>query len=281
MHKLHLFLLTLLKKLSKSRRYFPNYKTKKLKTSRKLSVANMTTKGLSRKQIIVPINLENTKKFIKDTNSHVTNINRALKNIKLDIAADFIQLDNKEVIITTNKIASTLDLQTIERYIININNIESNQVEAPRLPQLKSYLKIIGIPYFLEDANSPITTNMVEKIIKDNHIFNNIVLVLKLRVIKVLSKSNMSIIWFDIWNVQSSSRAKDLINICFNIGNYTTTIQDTNMNLKVLQCKNYWKWEYMTGACRIQGAKYVKYNSPHKLEHQIRFKPMPLLVASI
>jgi len=209
-----------------------------LKISRKSSVVNMTTKELSRKQIIVPINLENTKKLIKDTSSHVTNINRTLKNIKLNIAADFIQLDNKGVIITTNKMTSTLDLQTIERYVMNINNVELNQVKVPRLPQLKSYLKTIGIPHFFEDTNSPITTDIVEKIIKDNHIFNNIVLALKLRVIKVLPKSNMSIIWFDIWNVQSSSRAKDLINICFNIGNYITTIQDININLRVLQCKN-------------------------------------------
>jgi len=103
-------------------------------------------------------------------------------------------LDNKGVVITTNKIADTLNLQTIERYVKNINNIKLNQVEAPRLPQLKSYLKIIGIPYFLEDANSPITADVVEKIIKDNHIFNNVILVSRPRVIKISLKSDMSII---------------------------------------------------------------------------------------
>ena len=63
---------------------------------------------------------------MKDTSSHVTNINRALENIKLDIATDFIQLNNKGVVITTNKIAGTLDLQTIKRYIKNMNTIKSN-----------------------------------------------------------------------------------------------------------------------------------------------------------
>jgi len=93
----------------------------------------------------------------------------------------------------------------------------------------------------LEDANSPIIDDMVKKIIKDNHIFNNIVLALRLRVIKVSLKSDMSIIWFDIWNTQSSFRAKGLINRHFNIGNYIATIQGANMNLGVSQCKNYWK----------------------------------------
>jgi len=79
-----------------------------------------------------------------------------LKKIKSEIIADFIHLDNKDIIITTNKMVSILDLQTIERYIKNVNNIESNQVEVPRLPQSKSYLKIIGIPFFLEDTNTSI-----------------------------------------------------------------------------------------------------------------------------
>jgi len=54
--------------------------------------------------------------------------------------------------------------------------------------------------------------DVVEKIIKDNHIFNNVILVLRPRVIKVSPKSDISIIWFDIWDAQSSCRAKSLIN---------------------------------------------------------------------
>jgi len=41
---------------------------------------------------------------------HVININRALKNIKLNVMADFIHVDNKGIVITTNNIASPLDL---------------------------------------------------------------------------------------------------------------------------------------------------------------------------
>lgn len=95
---------------------------------------NMTTKGPSRKQVIVPMNLDNANKFMKDLSTHITNINRALKNIKSDVMADFICIENRGVVIITNKITGALDLQTIERYIKNTNNIEANQVEASRLP---------------------------------------------------------------------------------------------------------------------------------------------------
>ena len=227
----------------------------------------MTTKGPSRKQVTVPINADNSKNFIKDSSSHVSNINRALKNIKSDVIADFICSDNKDMVITTNKVASPLNLQTIRRYVKNMNNIEVNHIELPRLLQPKSFLKIIGISYLREDTLAFITADMVEKIVKDNHIFNNIILVLRSKVIKVLPILDMSIIWFDIWDAQSGVKVKGLINRCFNIGSYITTIQGANMNLGILQCKNCWKWGYMTGVYRIQGARHIRCNGPYKSEH--------------
>ena len=231
----------------------------------------MTTKDLSRKQVIVPMNANNSKNFIKNSSSLVSNINRALKNIKSDVMADFICSNNKGMVITTNKVASSLNLQTIGRYFKNMNNIKANHVESLRLLQPKSFLKIIGILYLRKDTLASITADVIEKIVKDNHIFNNVVLVLRSSIIKVLPKLDMSIVWFDIWDAQSSIKIKGLINKCFNIGSYITTIQGANMNLGILQCKNCWKWGHVTGTCRIQGARCVKYNSSYKSKHHCYF----------
>ena len=108
-------------------------------------------------------------------------------------------------------------------------------------------------------------------ILKQNHIFDNISLASKSRMIKVSSKSDMSIVWLNIWDVQSDSNAKMLINRCFNVRNYILTIYSTNMNFSVLQCKNYWKWDHVTFLCRIQEARYAKCNGPHKSEHHWEF----------
>jgi len=62
-----------------------------------------------------------------------------------------------------------------------------------------------------------------------------------------------------------------LINRCFNVGNYIATIRGANMNPGVPQCKNCWKWGHSTFSCRIQGAKCVKCNGPHKSEHHREF----------
>jgi len=43
----------------------------------------------------------------------------------------------------------------------------------------------------------------------------------------------MAIIWIDIWDFQNGTKAKSIINRCFNFGRYITTIRGTNMNLGV------------------------------------------------
>ena len=78
---------------------------------------NMITKGPSCKQVIVSMNSEAVGRFLKDSSMHIININHALKNIKLKIMVDFIYVKDKGIVISTNNIALSLDLQEIEKYI--------------------------------------------------------------------------------------------------------------------------------------------------------------------
>ena len=183
------------------------------------------TKDPSRKQVIIPMSRENINTFMKNSSLHVANINRLLCNAKSDVLVDYIWSDPIGVIIITNKVSQQSDMSIINQYIKNSNDINSLQVEEPHLPKSKSYLKIIGIPFF-PHANSQekLISNDIEMILKQNHIFDNISLTSKPRVIKVSPKSDMSTVWIDIWDVQSGSNAKMLINRCFNVGSYITTI---------------------------------------------------------
>ena len=108
---------------------------------------NMTTKSMSRKQVIVPMNDTNKNNFMKKSNVYITNINRVLKNIKTDVMVNFIWQDLNGIIIVINKVTSTLELQIIKNYVKNTNHINAEGVKTPRLPQSKFYLKIINIPY--------------------------------------------------------------------------------------------------------------------------------------
>ena len=112
--------------------------------------------------------------------------------------ADFVCMDQIGITIIRNKVASPLNLQTIEKYIKNASLINSDKVDVPCLPQSKLYLKIIDIPYLLENNNTFISYNVIKSIIKSNYIFNNTMVTSKPYIIKVLPKLDMTIIWLDI-----------------------------------------------------------------------------------
>ena len=172
----------------------------------------MTMKSPLRKHVIIPMGSDNNASFMKNSSTHVTNINRALRNVKSEVLVDFICSDFLSIMVVTNKVSLQSDLQIIKQYVKNSDDIDVLQVEVSHLPQSKSYLKIIGIPFFPHSSSQDcLTSSDVETIIKQNQIFNNITLASKPQVIKVSPKSDMSIIWIDIWDIQSSSRAKSLI----------------------------------------------------------------------
>jgi len=170
------------------------------------------------------MSIENTKYFIREFSFYIININRALKGIKSNVMANFICTDAKGIIIPTNNVMCPSDLQEIKKYIKNSLCTVADQIKSPRLPQSKSYLKIVSIPYLSEVTNARLSSDNVEKILKANHIFNDIVLASKLRVIKVSPKSDMSIIWINIWDTQNGSKAKTIINRRFNVGSFIATV---------------------------------------------------------
>ena len=195
-----------------------------------------------------------------------------MRNAKTDLLVDYIRSDSNRIIIVTNKVAQPPDLTIIDQFVKNSNNINALQVEELRLPKSKSYLKIIGILFYSHvNLQDRLTLADIEIILQQNYIFDNVTLVLKPRVIKVSPKSNMAIVWINIWDVQSGQNAKMLINKCFNVSNYIAMIRGANMNPGVPQCKNCWKWGHSTISCQIQGAKCIKCNGPHKSEHHREF----------
>jgi len=94
----------------------------------------------------------------------------------------------------TNKIAITSNLNIIEKYMKELNDVDAINVISPRLLQSKSYLKILSISYFVKDTNLYITLDIIESIIKSTYILNDIFLTFYPQVIKVSPKSNMAVI---------------------------------------------------------------------------------------
>ena len=186
----------------KIKEVFPSLQNKKIEQVQKIISGvtkpkphiNMTTKEPLCKQVIIFISTDNANNFVKESSIHVTNINKALKNIKLDVMADFIWVESKDIVISTNKVTNPLNLQMIKNYIKSACSIEVEYMESPRLPQSKLYLKLIGIPFLSKKTNSHITSDEIDNILKITHIFNDMVLASKPRVIKISPKSDIAIV---------------------------------------------------------------------------------------
>ena len=175
-------------KVIKIKEAFPSLRAKKIDqinniikgTPKTKPCIQMTTKDLLRKHIIIPMSSKNIMKFMKNSSLHVANINRLLRNVKSEVLVNFNQSDPLGITVVTNKVASQSDLQIIKYYVKNTDNIDSLHMEVPWLPQSKSYLKIISIPYFPHDnSQDHLTSDNAENIIKQNQIFDNIVLTSK------------------------------------------------------------------------------------------------------
>ena len=167
-----------------------------------------------------------------EANTHVFQINMLLKSTKSMMRAEFIYLCPRGVSINTNSVPNTSNLNTIEKYLKSINSTGNDKVLVPQLPQSKSYLKITSIPYIQPNGNK-LTSNDITTTMKYLELFEPMNLTVKPKVIKASPKSDIAIIWFDIWDSQNGSKAKLLINHSFNFGKYIATIRATNINPRV------------------------------------------------
>jgi len=91
----------------------------------------MTTKGPLRKQVIILMNSDNIVKFMKESLLHVSNINRALKNVKSEVLVNFIRSKQSGITVVTNKVVSSSDLLIIKNYIKNVEYIDISGVNVP------------------------------------------------------------------------------------------------------------------------------------------------------
>ena len=171
-------------------------KVKNSSEGKKKLKLNMTTRGLSRKEVIIPMAKLNTELIVKSAHIHVTNLNECLKNSKTDIIADFIHMSKNGIIITTNHPASPSELSRIKDFLKKINNINLDSIESPCLPKSKSFMKIVGLPY--NSKREVLTPDFIKGILKEIHLFKDVMLASKPHVIKASPKSNMAVVWVDI-----------------------------------------------------------------------------------
>jgi len=111
------------------------------KSSLVRSKVNMTTRKLSREQVIISMSKSNANIIGSNTNFYINFINRHFKDANSNTSADFIHVEKIGIIITTNQVASVQDISIIEKVLKESENINQDFIESSHLLKYKHILK--------------------------------------------------------------------------------------------------------------------------------------------
>ena len=216
---------------------------------------------------MIPLTPATAEMVVANAVSAVKSCNKSLVSACFKLRVESVHKAWNDVFISTNFVASAEELEVIKQWLKKIAGFGKDTEVEPRLPQSKSFLKILGVSYWDSNSSLPITPTQVAEALSTSPLFEGITLASIPRIMKASPSSDMSVIWINIWNSQKGSKSKILINHLFNFGHHTATVRGTAMYPGVAQCHNCWHWGHPTYVCCAQGAKCHKCGGPHRVEN--------------
>ncbi|KAF5347006.1 hypothetical protein D9756_011009 [Leucocoprinus leucothites] len=208
----------------------------------------MTTHGPTRRQVLIPFEGNIIADRIKDFNKASEFCNRGLTAAQSKLRVESVRESYNGISIATSGVATSADLETIKSWLKKAWQLGDAIPVEPRLPQSKSFLKIVGVPYWVANSSNPLSPAFVEQALSQSSLFENVILAARPRVMKASPKSDTAVVWFDIWDSQNGTKAKTLVNRTINFGRHIGTIRATSMHPGVAQCRNCWRWGHPTHA---------------------------------
>jgi len=98
----------------------------------------------------------------------------------------------------TNSVASVAELEVIKQWLKKTAGLgEVTEIE-PRLPQSKSFLKVLDVPYWDSKTSLSVTPAQVAEALSSSPLFEGVTLASMPCIMKASSSSDMSVIWIDI-----------------------------------------------------------------------------------
>jgi hypothetical protein len=149
--------------------------------------------------------------------SHVMNIvNCGLEQNKSKLCIEAITSTSRVSGFTliTIGVANSHDLEILKLYVgCALNTTQDSDLG---IPQSKSCLKIVHVPYLLN--NSPITPELMSETMKRHELADNFILAGPPRIARNTKDSDSCMVWFNLWDSQNGKWAVPLVNCHINIG---------------------------------------------------------------
>ena len=190
----------------------------------------MTTHRPTRHQVLIPLDTPIAEVIVANAATAVESSNRGLVEAHSKLRVESVCKPWDGIFMSTNFVVLAAELEIIKQWLKKVAGLAASTMVEPHLPQSKSFLKILSIPYWGNNSLLSITQAQVESVIANTPIFEEVVLASHSRIMKASPSSDMSVIWIDIWDSQKGSKGKTLINRSFNFGRHTATVRGTAMH---------------------------------------------------
>ena len=107
----------------------------------------MTTHGPTRCQVLIPLDTSTTEVVVVNAATAVESCNKGLVEAHSKLRVESVHKAWDGISMSTNFVASTAELEVIKQWLKKVTGLAASTVVKPRLPQSKSFLKILGVPY--------------------------------------------------------------------------------------------------------------------------------------
>ena len=160
----------------------------------------MTTQGPTRCQVLILLAPAAAEMVVANTALAVESCNKGLVSACSKLRVESVRKTWDGVSMSTNSVASVAELEVIKQWLKKTAGLgEITEVE-PRLPQSKSFLKVLGVPYWDSKTSLPITPAQVAEALSSSPLFEGVTLASMPHIMKASPSSDMSVIWIDIWD---------------------------------------------------------------------------------
>jgi hypothetical protein len=181
----------------------------------------------------------------------VSHINCSLTSAKSDLWVDSCIHAYGGISLLTNHVATQSEISLIGS-TVTAGLAPLKPAEAS-LPTLRSYLKIIDVPYFR--GSVPITPDQICDVMGQSHMVSSFILTNTPHVMQNLRKSDTATMWFDIADSQSGASAKRLIGTTLQIRPMSCYVRAACAHPGTPLCQHYWCWGHSTKACCVQAPR--------------------------
>ena len=221
-------------------------------------------KGPNRRQILVSFEGN-----VPDVNliHLVEDVNRGLASDRFGVRVLSANRAYQGFTLATSTVPTPAEVDLVRAWIFHSIPDADDLKAWVGLPTSTSYLKIVDVPYFVDNFTKvPTKPEEVRRDMESSPLSEHFTLTGPPRVVRNSPASTTAMVFFNVWDSQTGARARKLMNNTILIRGVTCQIRTARANPGLSLCTRCWRWGHSSGGCRAIQPKCPRCSGPHREE---------------